>query len=290
MRPDSIAVVIATRNRADRLAETLERLTGLPERPSVLVVDNASHDGTRALVRARFPGVGLLALPANRGALARTDGVRALDHPYVAFSDDDSWWEPGALARAVGILEADPRIGLVAARTRVSPAGGPDPLNEVLAGSPLGGGEGLPGPRVLGFLGCAAVVRRSAFLGVGGFHPLLFFGAEETLLAYDLAAAGWLVCHAPAVTAVHRPDSGPRPDRATLLHRNEALTSWLRRPLPVAARHTWRLARNARADRAARRALGQLLPRLPAALAARRRLPAGVEADIRRVEVAHAAG
>ncbi|WP_443222814.1 glycosyltransferase family 2 protein [Streptomyces sp. 4N509B] len=285
-------MVIATRNRAARLAGTLERLTALPERPDVLVVDNASGDDTARVVADRFPDVRLLRLPTNRGALARNDGVRALPHhPYVAFSDDDSWWEPGALAEAARLLDAEPSLGLVAARTLVAPDRFPDPLNAALAGSPLGHGrgagrrDGLPGPPVLGFLGCAAVVRRSAFLAVGGYHALLFFGAEETLLAYDLAAAGWVSCYAPQVTAVHEPaEGGRRPGRGALVLRNETLTSWLRRPLPVALRATWRLARRATADPAARQALGQLSVRLPAALRARRRLPRDVERDIRLLE------
>lgn len=289
-----VDVVIATRNRAAGLARTLDRLAGLPERPAVTVVDNASADGTAALVTARHPAARLLRLPANRGALARNDGVRASPYPYVAFSDDDSWWEPGALARAVALLEADPRIGLLAARVTVAPGGAPDPLNDALAASPLpapGQPPALPGPRVLGFLGCAAVARRAAFLGVGGYHPLLFFGAEETLLAYDLAAAGWLVCYAPEVVAVHAPAGGERPGRRALVRRNETLTAWLRRPLPVAARHTARLARDAAGDAAARRALRQTAARLPAALRARRPLPGPVERDVQlleHLEAAHA--
>ncbi|OMQ15783.1 hypothetical protein A7K94_0207135, partial [Modestobacter sp. VKM Ac-2676] len=66
----------------------------------MIVVDNASADGTADAVRAATPRVDVLGLPANAGAVARTDGVRRATTPYVAFADDDSWWEPGALQRA----------------------------------------------------------------------------------------------------------------------------------------------------------------------------------------------
>lgn len=279
-----VGVVIATRNREKNLARTLERLCALPGRPPVVVVDNASRDGTCGMVADRFPHVRLIPLRANHGAVARNLGVRALDTEFVAFSDDDSWWEPDALTRAAGLLRAHPRLGLLAAAVRVGATGEADPLNAVLATSPLGPAEDLPGVQVLGFLGCAAVARRTAFVAAGGYHPLLFFGSEETLLAYDLAARGWGVVHCPEVVARHEPADGPRAARAVLVRRNELLTAWLRRPLPVAARRTAELAREARHDADARTALRQACARLPAALRARQVLPGAVEAAARRVE------
>ncbi|MYR55710.1 glycosyltransferase, partial [Streptomyces sp. SID625] len=133
-----VGVVIATRNRSAGLAVTLRHLLDLPEHPEIVVADNASTDDTRARLARDFPQVRVLALPSNRGACARTHGVRALHTPYVAFSDDDSWWEPGALAEAVRLLERHPRLGLLAARTLVGPEDEPDPLDKVLADSPLG--------------------------------------------------------------------------------------------------------------------------------------------------------
>ncbi|WP_395575153.1 glycosyltransferase family 2 protein [Streptomyces sp. BK79] len=282
--PAPVGIVIATRNRAASLAVTLRHLLALPERPEVLVVDNASTDDTRAMLARDFPRLRVLSLPFNRGALARTHGVRALDTPYVAFSDDDSWWAPGALAAAARHFEAHPRLGLLAARTLVGPADDADPLNDLLAGSPLGPATDLPGTQVLGFLGCAAVARRTAYLDAGGYHPLLFFGAEETLLAYDLAARGWGVTHCPDVVAHHHPDPAPRTDRPAVVRRNALLTAWLRRPLPHALARTRALAAEARHDPHARQALRETLTRLPAALRARRPLPPHVERAARLLD------
>src|SRR5690242_11404725 len=186
---DRLTVVIITRDRRSSLLRTLGRLAELPERPAVLVIDNGSADGTVAAVRAAHPAVRVIPLERNLGAVARNIGVRLAGTPYVAFSDDDSWWEPGALARAAEVFDAHPRLGLIAARTLVGPDRVPDPVNAAMAGSPLPAEPGLPGPSVLGFLACAAVVRRQAFLDAGGFNSLLFFIGEERLLAYDLAAA-----------------------------------------------------------------------------------------------------
>ncbi|MGW7465993.1 glycosyltransferase family 2 protein [Streptomyces xantholiticus] len=288
MNHTSVGVVIATRNRAPSLTRTLRHLLGLAERPAVVVVDNASTDGTRDMLARDFPDVRVVALPCNRGALARTVGVRALNTPYVAFSDDDSWWAPGALSRAADLLDAHPRLGLLSASTLVGPAAESDPLNDVLATSPLGPATDLPGTQVLGFLACASVVRRSAYLDAGGFHPVLFFGGEETLLAYDLAARGWGVAHCSDVVAHHHPDPTPRAGRSATVRRNALLTAWLRRPLPYALARTRDLVAEARRDPDACRALCEAAARLPAALLARRPLPAEVERAARILDSAAA--
>jgi len=288
MNRASVGVVIATRNRAPSLARTLRHLLDLPERPPVVVVDNASDDDTRDMLTRDFPGVEVVALSSNRGALARTVGVRALNTPYVAFSDDDSWWAPGALSRSADVFDAHPRLGLLSAHTLVGPAAVSDPLNDVLAASPLGRATDLPGVQILGFLACACVVRRSAYLDAGGFHPVLFFGGEETLLAYDLAARGWGVTHCPEVVAHHHPDPSPRTGRPVAVLRNALLTAWLRRPLPYALARTRDLAADARRDPHARRALRETLARLPAALGARRPLPPHVERAARALDTAAA--
>ena len=105
---------------------------------------------------------------ASAGAVARTIGVHLARTPYVAFSDDDSWWEPGALARAAELFDAHPRLGLIAARVLVGADRVPDPINAAMAGSPLPSEPGLPGPSVLGFLACAAIliIGGSSFIGL----------------------------------------------------------------------------------------------------------------------------
>ena len=274
-------MVIATRDRRAELARTLRHLAALPERPHLVVVDNASRDGTAAAVRRDFPGAELIVLRRNRGAWARNIGVQRCQSTYVALSDDDSWWEPGALATATAVLDACPRAGLLAARILVGAAGRPDPANAAMSASPLHR-DGLPGPRILGFLGCAAVFRREAFLAAGGFSRLLFHGGEEQLLAYDLAAAGWPACYVPEVVARHHP-SPARDDaaRARQLARNRVLVTWMRRPVRQAAAETARLAARARKEPVAAHALTGVLARLPVALAHRRTLPSDVEAAVR---------
>jgi len=283
------SVVIATRNRRDELLRTLARLRELAPRPPVVVVDNASDDGTPAAVRALFPEVQLIANAVNRGAAARNAGVRAARTPYVAFCDDDSWWEHDSLAQAEKIFDAHPSIGLVAARTTVGRERKPDPVNALMSSSPLSSVEGFPGPRIMGFTACAAVVRREAFQQVGGFSSVLFFVAEEKLLALDLAAAGWDLAYADGITAHHQPSNGRSSahDRRVAELRNNLLIDWLRRPAPRAFRSTAELVRKSCYDASCREAVLGALGKFPTVLRNRRRLPASTEREVSFLEQNH---
>ncbi|MDQ3880561.1 MAG: glycosyltransferase, partial [Chloroflexota bacterium] len=163
-----MSIVIVTRNRLSSLLRTLAPLSPASSAHSVIVVDNGSTDGTADVVPTAFPDVELLRSDRNLGATGRTLGVLHASTPYVAFSDDDSWWAPGALDRAVEAFEAFPRLALAAARVEVGAKRAVDPTSVAMASSPIPSQPDLPGPPVLGFLACAAVVRRSAYIDVGG--------------------------------------------------------------------------------------------------------------------------
>jgi GT2 family glycosyltransferase len=277
----TVTVVIATRNRCPSLRHTLTMLQALPERPPVIVVDNGSADGTPAAVRRHHPRVRLIELPHNRGALARNVGVDAAETPYVAFADDDSWWDPGALRRAADVLAGDSRLAAVIGKVLLHPTGEVDRVSRKLARDRLGSMPGLPGPRALSFPAFAAVLRRDAFAQVGGFSPLLFFGGEEQLLAADLAAAGWELCYLDDVVARHEPGNpAVSPQRWAQQTRNDVLVLWLRRPLARAAARTVALAVRGLVNRAAAVAAGGVLVRLPAALRQRRAVPAELDAQL----------
>jgi GT2 family glycosyltransferase len=283
-----MTVVVATRDRRAGAVATVRSLLALPDRPAVVCVDNGSTDGTAAAVRDACPAATVVRLPRNLGAVGRNVGVARARTPYVAFADDDSRWRPGALATAARHFAAAPRLGLLAGRVLVGDDARLDPASAAMAASPLPRRPDLPGPSILGFLACGAVVRRRAFLTVGGFSPVLFFLGEETQLALDLALDGWGLAYADDVVAEHHPAGVARePEQRRRLHRrNDLLTTWLRRPMPVVARDTARLARAGLTDRAARGALGDAARRLPDVLARRRAVPGWLEEQLRLLESA----
>lgn len=265
-----VTVVVASRNRREELLASLAR-----HRAPVVYVDNASTDASPEAVRARLPHVEVVALPRNVGAVARTVGVRRARTPLVAFADDDSWWAPGSLVQAARTMTDHPSLGLVNARILVGPEERPDPICAEMAASPLPAEPGLPGARLLGFVACAAMVRREAFLEAGGFDPVVRFPGEEQRLALDLAARGWVLSYLDEVVVHHHPSTRreARAERARGIARSHLLTAVMRLPWArVAGR-----ARSALAAGPAERAgVVDAARRLPAALRAREPLPAHV--------------
>src|SRR5689334_18308282 len=234
-----LAVVLLTHNGRHRIVRSLERLSALPEAPRIVVVDNGSTDGTGQAVRRRFPQAVVVSLPQNLGAAGRNAGVAAAERPYVAFAEDDSWYAPGAIARAADLFDAHPSLGLLHAHTLVGEEERPDPILRDMVDTPLPDDGALPGHPILSFLEGVSIVRRRAFEEAGGFDPRLHIGGPEEHLAAELVRRGWALRYVPEVVARHVPDHGaPAPRVRALGLRNTLWFAWLRRPWRPALRWT----------------------------------------------------
>jgi len=281
---DRVGVAVLTHNRRDDVLETVRRISCVIHPAAIVVADNASADGTREALGRAFPAVKLVQLPRNLGAAARNAAARRIDAPYVAFADDDTWWAAGALERAADVLDAHPRLAAITARVVIEPGGRDDPTSAVMAASPLPNRFGVPGAEILGVMAGACMMRRAAFLAVGGYEPRLFLGREEALLAIDLAMAGWAMAYVPSVVVHHRPS--PRRDvaaRRRLLLRNGLWCAWLRRTPRHAWRETIESVREAARQPALWPALIAAVAGLPWVLRDRRAAPPHVEAMLERL-------
>ena len=281
---DRVSVVIATRDRPESLRRTLGALAALPDPPAAVVVDDASGDTPREAVAGSHDGAVLLVRPRREGPVARNHGVWHAATPYVALNDDDSWWAPDALERAAALLDAHPRLAVVAARILVGDDERTDPICEEMADSPLTGDVAGPGTPVLSFMAGAAVVRRSAFLQVGGFERRLVGGGEEEALACDLMTAGWDLRYVPDVVAHHHPPGGDKGEDRVLGIRNSLWFAWRRRPLVSALRWTMYMLRSTPVSALSVRAYLGALRGLPWVLRTRRVAPAEVEARLRALD------
>src|SRR5215213_4387539 len=208
-----VTVVMITRDRGDEARRSVSQLLDLPERVDVIVVDNGSTAGPPDFTGLDPGRLQVVSLADNRGAAGRNVGVRLATTPYVAFADDDSAWLPGSLDHARRLLDGHPGLALIVGAVLVGDERRLDPVCMEMASSPLRADGTIPGPPVLGFVACASVVRRDAFLAVGGFDAHYGVGGEERPLAIALASAGWSLAYVPACAAQHWPSPARDPER-----------------------------------------------------------------------------
>jgi GT2 family glycosyltransferase len=269
-------IIVLTYNRCTQLLSKLESLFKLPGQWPMIVIDNGSTDGTAAAVAARFPSVMLIRARRNLGAAACNIGVAYTHTPYVAFCDDDTQWEPGALQRAICLLDAAPTVAVVSACVQIGVMRRLDPACLSMAQSPLARGD-LPGPQLLDFMAGAGIVRTRAFYVVGGYWPPFFWGGEKAM-AFDLLERGWRIIYAADVVTRHFSvalcDSGLR---ERLKIRNAIWIAWMRRPAHAAWRKTLLTLQEACERRIFWSTLWSVLPGLPRVLRQRQVISSAVE-------------
>ncbi|MEO3807969.1 glycosyltransferase [Sphaerisporangium sp. B11E5] len=280
-----VTVAVITHDRRPELLRTLGFMTALPERPRVIVVDNGSGDGTADAVAEAFPEVRMIRSDENLGAVGRNVAVEQVETPYVAFCDDDTWWEAGALTLAAGLLRTYPKLASVTGRILVEPDLREDPITPELRDSPIPRPYWMPVPALLSILAGASMVRVRAFREVGGFSPRLWLGGEEELLSLDLVSRGWWLGWAEDVI-VHHAASRVRDRRGRRMVgiRNTLWTAWLRRPPGGALRRTAAVLRAVPKDRASAAAVAAAVAGLPWVLRERRVVPTAVEDGLRLLE------
>jgi GT2 family glycosyltransferase len=233
---ERVSIVLLTYNCGSRLIPILDRLTTL-DLP-IVAVDNASSDDTLAVLE-KYDTVEVVRLDRNTGAAGRNIGLRHTTTPYVAFCDDDGWYEKDGLTRAADLLDAHPRLGLVNARILVGPENTLDPISAIMADSPLPERHGIPGAVLLGFMAGAVVVRRTAYEQAGGYEERFFIGGEEETLAFKLARRGWQMRYVPDVVMHHEPSIANAPYLRAYGLRNTLWNCWLHRRFRSAVAYSW---------------------------------------------------
>lgn len=257
--PDMAVVVVSYETR-ELLRACLESVRA--EAPAeVVVVDNASRDGSAGMVRAAFPEVRLLDNAGNPGfGAAANQGIAACRSPYVLLLNGDTRVRPGALEVLGRELAGHPRAA-VAGPQLLNADGTRQPsvfpflkpfevlamntyLNRLVRRTPRFRPVYFPPPagEAPWVKGAALAIRREAFEAVGGFDEGYFLYAEEMDLCWRLRAAGWEVRFTPDARVVHEEGAstgGLRPEMAVRLFASLARFHRLHSSPGAVARLRW---------------------------------------------------
>ena len=249
----SLAVAIISYNTRDFLRACLSSV--IREAPrEIVVVDNASSDGSAAMVTAEYPQVLLQINETNGGyGAAANQAIARCQSDYVVLMNADTLLPPNALTVFEQYLTEHPRAGVVGPRLveadgtlQASCYPFPKPLGTLLENSRFAVFLGRrirryapvvrdlylrtwahDSPRKVPWIkGAVLAIRRAAFDAVGGFDPAYFMYFEDADLCYRLHAAGWETHFTPHTTAVHIGGASTRQCQAEMSAR--LLTSTLR--------------------------------------------------------------
>jgi N-acetylglucosaminyl-diphospho-decaprenol L-rhamnosyltransferase len=209
-----LSVSIVNTNSRELLLACLETLRGT--NAEIVVLDNASEDGSADAVRERFPGVRVIGQDFRAGFGANHNTViRATTGRYVYVLNEDTTASDWAFDGIVAYLDAHLRVAALGPRL-VYPDGRlqdsawrfPTPFVSTLGlltvgklGVKQSGGDAAHA--VDWVMGAALVLRRDALEQVGLFDEGFFLYSEEVDLQFRLRQAGWEVHHFPGATVVH---------------------------------------------------------------------------------------
>ena len=234
----SMAVVIVSFNTHE-LLEGCVRSVQADGASQVVVVDNASTDGSAEVVAENFPSVVLVRNQRNVGfAVAANEGVRACTTPFVLLLNADTRLRPGTLRVLSSYLDEHPKAAvvgplLVGPDDRVQPSARSFPvlwdllldwthLYNLIRLTPLRNYFPRTFPhdraRIVPWItGAALAIRTKAFAAVDGIDEAFFMYYEEVDLCYRLAKAGWEVHMTPFCKVEHVGGASARQRRADMI-------------------------------------------------------------------------
>ena len=206
-------VVIPTHDGRELLAAALDSLARQTVEHAVVVVDNASADGTAELLAERFPHVRVLRNDENLGfGRPLNAAVAIVDTPFVVLLNNDVVCEPQFLEHLLAPF-ADETVGMVAGvllqhgRPQLVDTAGIEIDPTLRSWDQLWNRPAdllARAPEPLGPCGGAAAFRTRAFLEAGGFDEAFFAYWEDVYLALRLRLAGHRCLRAPEARALHR--------------------------------------------------------------------------------------
>jgi N-acetylglucosaminyl-diphospho-decaprenol L-rhamnosyltransferase len=253
--PDDVAAVVVNYNGGEYLADCIRSLRGEGV-DTIVVVDNASTDGSLERLTRADPAVQAIRLPRNLGyGTAANRGVAATGTPYVLVMNADTVVEPGMVKGLLAALERDPRLGVVAPRLD-NPDGTlyPSVRHFPNLGDAIGHAflvdlapnnrftrryrmldwDHREARRVDWVSGACFLARRAALDAVGGFDEAYFMYLEDVDLCWRLGRAGWYSGYEPTAGVMHVQgvSTARVPYRMVVAHHRSMLRFWWRSTTP----------------------------------------------------------
>jgi GT2 family glycosyltransferase len=211
-----LTVIIPNWNGAQHLPACLNSLRRQTLRDfQVIVVDNASTDGSLELLAKDYPEAQVIALPENRGfAGACNAGIRASQSEFVVLLNNDTEADPGWLAAIVDAFRRHPEAGIVASKMLLF-----DRRDTFHTAGDFYRLDGVPGNRgvwqqdvgqydreeyVFSACGGSAAYRRAMLDEIGLLDEDFFYSCEDVDLAWRAQLAGWRVLYVPQAVVYHK--------------------------------------------------------------------------------------
>jgi GT2 family glycosyltransferase len=209
-------VVVVTWRGLAHIRECLDALAAQDRELRVLVVDNASDDGTAELLA----GHDVLRLTRNRGyAGALAAALPRVDTEFVAWLNDDAAPNPSWIGTLEESLDRHSDAAAVTSSLEL-PDGSVQSVGVRLTADGHGADTALAGREVFGFCGGAVLMRTAALRSVGGVPSGFFCYYEDTDTSWRLRLRGWRVISVPA-RVVHRHGASSRLGSSKFHHWNE---------------------------------------------------------------------
>ncbi len=203
----------------------------------ILVVDNASPDGSADLVENEYPQVRLLRLPENLHFCGGNNAALPLvTGEYVAFLNNDTYVEPDWAAEIVRAFRENPQVGAVACKIVL--ADRPDTLDNagtewlsVLIGHKIGwlqpAADYVREQLVFGFCGGGCALRREVLEQVGGFDEDFQSHYEDVDLSFRVLLGGWKCLYVPTAVVHHHASATYGYASPLVVHRTTRNAEWV---------------------------------------------------------------
>ena len=193
-----VTVNILSYNRKDELRTTLLKVFDQDYKNiEVIVVDNASTDGSPEMVENEFPAVKLIKLRKNIGIAGWNEGFKLAEGEYVLVLDDDSFPEVGTIMGGLLDFSSDKKLGVVGFKI----------FNHALN---IFENDELKftdeKKYVLGFIGCGAILKKDLFFRVNGFNEHIFLFHHEYEYSARLTDLGYKILIDPRYLVHHQVD------------------------------------------------------------------------------------